>query len=89
MGTPAMALTKKTLELCKADLYIYCASLPSSSATIEDADAGWRHREGGVQKGVSDNGRLIQMANEIYSKYGEVTTKSTIKMKPFGMKFHE
>lgn len=88
MGTPAASLTTKVLELCKADLYVYCASLPSTSATVEDADAGWKHREGGIQKGVSDNGRLMQMANYIYSKYGEATTKSTIKMNPLGMKFH-
>jgi hypothetical protein len=88
VGTPAMSLPLRTLELCKADLYIYCATLPSTTSTVEDADAGWRHKEGGTQKGASDNVRLIQMANEIYSKYGEVTYKSTIKMKPFGMKFH-
>jgi len=88
VGTPAMALTTKVLELCKADLYVYCASLPSSSAVVEDADAGWKHREGGAQKSISDNERLIQMANEIYRKYGEQTTKSTIKMNPLGMKLH-
>lgn len=87
-GTPATSLPVKTLELCKADLYVYCATLPSTTSTVEDADAGWRHKEGGTQKSVSDTARLIQMANVIYEKYGEATYKSTIKMKPFGMKFH-
>ena len=87
--TTALALSIKTLDLCKADLYIYCAALPNVTPTIEDADAGWRHKEGGFQKGVTDNGRLIQMAKEIYRKYGEEVAKSTIRMNAFGMKFHE
>jgi hypothetical protein len=85
-GTPAMTLTPKTRELCTADLYIYCASLPSTSGSVEDADAGWRHKEGGTQKSLSDTGKLIAMANEIYRKYGEIPSGSTIKMKPYGMK---
>lgn len=85
-GSIASTLTTKEKELCLADLYVYCASLPSTSATVEDADAGWKHREGGMQKNSSDVNRLIQLANGIYKKYGENTSKSSIKMRPFGMK---
>jgi len=85
-GTTAASLTTKTKELCVADLYMYCASMPSVTSTVEDADAGWKHREGGTQKSSSDVAKLVDMANSIYRKYGEVTSKSTIKMRPFGMK---
>lgn len=85
-GSLASALTTKQRELCMADLYMYCATLPSVSGTVEDSDAGWKHREGGTQKSSSDRAGLIDKANIIYRKYGEITSKSTIKMRPFGMK---
>jgi len=85
-GTPVTSIEKQTLELCTADLYMWCASNPSSSSVIEDADAGWKHREGGSQKSGTDTARLISMANSIYKKYGEVQSGSTIRMNSFGMK---
>lgn len=69
-----------------ADLYMYCSTLPSVSGTVEDSDAGWKHREGGAQKSASDRASLIDKANLIYRKYGETTNKSTIKLRPFGMR---
>ncbi len=85
-GSLVSTLTTKQRELCMADLYMFCATLPSVSSTVEDSDAGWKHREGGTQKSASDKADLINKANLIYRKYGETTNKSTIKLKPFGIR---
>jgi hypothetical protein len=85
-GSLVSSLSTKQRELCMADLYMYCATLPSVSGTVEDSDAGWKHREGGTQKSASDRASLIDKANLIYRKYGETTNKSTIKLRPFGMR---
>lgn len=85
-GSLVSSLSTKQRELCMADLYMYCSTLPSVSGTVEDSDAGWKHREGGAQKSASDRASLIDKANLIYRKYGETTNKSTIKLRPFGMR---
>lgn len=83
--TTVTEITKKQLDLCTADVYMWCATAPSVSGTISDADAGWKHSEGGYQINSSDKSRFISMANSIYGVYGE-SVKSTIKMRPFGMR---
>ena len=85
-GSLVSSLSTKQRELCMADLYMYCSTLPSVSGVVEDSDAGWKHREGGTQKSASDKADLINKANLIYRKYGETTNKSTIKLKPFGIR---
>lgn len=85
-GAPVAALPFKVLELCEADAYMICANLPSVSSSVEDADAGWKHKEGGSQKNSADASRLINMANSIYQKYGENTAKSSFRLRPLGMR---
>lgn len=34
-GTPSKELTRKQKELCKADLYMWCASTPSIKGSVE------------------------------------------------------
>lgn len=70
-GVPAAALREKERELCTADLYMWCAGTPSAKNDTEDADAGWKHKEGGWQTSAYDKRLLRQMANDLYAKWGE------------------
>ena len=81
-----MDIDKRTKELCKADLYMWCASTPSVTSSIEDANGVWKHKEGGTQSSAFDKRNLRAMANDIYKKYGENAIKGTIRMKTYGMK---
>ena len=85
-GTDVTLLDKRTKELCKADLYMWCASTPSTIGSVEDADGEWKHKEGGTQSSAYDKRNLRQMANDIYKKYGENVIQSGIKMNCMGMK---
>lgn len=79
-------LTKKQRDLCTADLYMWCASTPSVTGKVRDADGNWSHEEGGHQSSAFDKRNLRQMANDIYKKYGETTTSSGVKLVTSGMK---
>ena len=85
-GTPVSEIAKRTRDLCKADLYMWCASTPSVTGSVEDADGDWKHREGGTQSSAYDKRNLRQMANDIYKLYGENVMKSSMKMNAFGMR---
>lgn len=73
-------LDKNILDLCRADVYMWCATKPSVSSTVEDADGGWKHREGGSQMTYADRKHLISMANSIYNEYGVSKRNSGIKL---------
>lgn len=85
-GASVSALDKRTKELCKADLYMWCVNSPSVFGNIEDSNGVWKHKEGGSQTSASDKKHLLRMANRIYKKYGELASNSGIRMKSFGMK---
>lgn len=85
-GTNVAELDKRTKDLCKADLYMWCASTPSITGSVEDADGEWRHKEGGTQSSAYDKRNLRQMANDIYNLYGENAVQSSIKMNCSGMR---
>lgn len=81
--------TKKQRDLCKADLYIWCALTPSISGTVKDADGGWSHSEGGTQMTLSDKRILRKMALRLYRKYGETQESlgtSSININNHGIK---
>lgn len=86
MGADVTKLDKKTKDLCKADLYMWCASTPSVTGSIEDANGVWKHKEGGTQSSAFDKRNLRAMANDIYKKYGENRGSGTIRMNSIGMK---
>lgn len=48
-GTMVSELTERQLDLATADIYMWCASTPSSKNDTEDSDGGWKHKEGGWQ----------------------------------------
>ncbi|EJW95612.1 hypothetical protein EVA_16294 [gut metagenome] len=85
-GTNVLTLDKRTKELCKADLYMWCASTPSVKGSVEDANGTWKHKEGGTESSAFDKRNLRAMANDIYKRYGENKGRGSIRMKSIGMK---
>lgn len=85
-GCSVSALDKKVRDLCRADLYTWCASTPSKIGSIEEADGYWKHKEGGTESSAFDKRNLRAMANDIYKKYGENVINSSIKINSSGMK---
>lgn len=77
-------ISKRTLDLATADLYMYCASTPSVKGYTKDSHGSWKHEEGGWESSAYDKRNLRQMANEIYSRYGEnkVVKTGTFKIIP-------
>lgn len=85
-GSSVLGLDKKTKDLCKADLYMWCASTPSVQASVEEADGYWKHKTTGAESSAFDKRNLRAMANDIYKRYGELMRGSSIKMNSMGMK---
>lgn len=76
-----LVLNAKLRDLCTADLYMYCASTPSTTSSSKEQDGGWTHESGGTQHSAYDARQLRAMAQSIYDKYGEtVVTTSTIRI---------
>lgn len=84
-GSSVLSLDKRTKDLCKADLYMWCASTPSIMGSVEDSNGVWKHKEGGTQSSAYDKRNLRAMANDIYKLYGENTVSSNMKIVSFGM----
>lgn len=84
-GSSVLALDKRTKDLCKADLYMWCASTPSIMGSVEDSNGVWKHKEGGTQSSAYDKRNLRAMANDIYKLYGENTVSSNMRIVSFGM----
>lgn len=83
----ASSLTQKQLDLCTADLYLWCAATPSTQNNTEDSDGGWKHVEGGWQTSAYDKRELRAMAKELYEKWGEnMPGKSKMKIVHFGIR---
>ena len=85
-GTDVESLTVKQKDLCTAYTYLWCATTPTISGSVEDADSGWSHREGGMQYSAYDKRLLRRMALDILAKYGIRPAKSTIQIAPRGMR---
>lgn len=78
-------ISKRDRDLCRADLYMWCASTPTITGSVEDANGVWKHKEGGTQSSANDKRNLRQMANDIYALYGEKIKGSKIRIIGFGM----
>lgn len=85
-GSEVIGLTTRQLDLCKAYTYLWCASTPSISGSVEDTDSGWSHREGGRQTSAYDKRLLRQMGLDILKKYGLNKAKSTIHITTGGIR---
>ena len=86
-GTDVSALSAdsfentKLRELCTADLYMYCASTPSTISSKREQDGGWTSESGGTQHSAYDARQLRAAAQAIYDKYGvTVVSTSTIRI---------
>lgn len=84
-GADVTTLDKRTKDLCRADLYMWCASTPSVQGSVEDADGVWKHKEGGTQSSAFDKRNLRQMANDIYKMYGENVSSSKVRIVSYGI----
>ena len=91
-GTPVSELSedkderKKLRDLCLADVYMYCASLPSTKNNSSEADGQWKSEQGGYQRSAYDSRQLRAMANDIYAKYGEKVQGQKIKLVSIGIR---
>lgn len=85
-GSSVLALDKKTKDLCKADLYMWCASTPSKTGSVEEADGYWKHKTTGAESSAFDKRNLRAMANDIYKKYGENRLNSSMKIHSAGIR---
>lgn len=85
-GSEWDTLTVKQRDLCKAYTYLWCASTPSISGSVEDSDSGWSHREGGKQTSAYDKRLMRQMGLDLLAKYGLNSGKSTIHVVAGGMR---
>lgn len=85
-GCAASEYCVKTRELCLADLYMWCASLPTSTATIDDRNGNWEHKEGSVTLSGADKKHYRMLANRLYKKWGEYhQPMSSINFRAQGM----
>ena len=72
---------RRLKDLCTADLYLYCASTPSTISSHREQDGSWTLESGGMQHSAYDARQLRSMAKAIYDKYGEtVQTQSTVRI---------
>lgn len=80
-GTMISVLSDMELDLCTADIYMWCASTPSVRNDTEDSDGGWKHKDGGWQTSAFDKRQLREMAKEIYAKWGEERVTQSSRMR--------
>lgn len=79
----------KDRELATADVLMWCASLPSITGSVEDANGVWKHKEGARTISSSDKAELRRRAYRIYRKYGLYVGESSIKMHSIGLKINK
>ena len=75
-GEELSEISIRLRDLCTADLYMWCVSLPSIKGTVKDGDGGWSHSEGGTQVSASDKRHWRKMAYDLYKRYGEYVPSS-------------
>lgn len=78
----------KDRELSVADALMWCASQPSITGSVEDANGVWKHKEGARTISASDKAELRRRAYRIYRKYGLYIGESSIKMHSIGLKIN-
>ena len=79
-GASTDSLTLEQQELIRADVYSYCLTIPSTASQVEDADGGWKHKEGGAILSEGDKKRFERIATAIYRRYGEEILSSESKI---------
>lgn len=80
-------LTEREKDLCKADVYVFAATSPSTKGSVEDVNGVWKHKEGGSTMAGGEAARLIYLANRLYRKWGEPMYGSGIRIQSQGMRW--
>ena len=88
-GSYVTEIEERLQDLCRADLYMWCARTPSVTGSVEDANGVWKHKEGGMQISDKDKLRFRKDANGIYALYGENVKKSSTKIVNLGMNMNK
>lgn len=88
-GTDVTTLEKRQKDLCRADLYMWCATTPSVTGSVEDANGVWKHKEGGMQISDKDKFQFRKDAKNIYALYGENARKSSVRIVNLGMNMNK
>lgn len=85
-GSHAAWLGERELDLCSADIYLWCYLLPSSGRGVKDHDGDWSHEENNSTMTMADKRALRALARQLYDKWGEnVPTDSKIVLHSFGV----
>lgn len=82
--TPVTDIDQRTRDLATADLYLRCAATPGSSSSVREKDGDWSHERTGQKSDAWGKGKLIDMANALYAKWGEEEFTDTISVVAFG-----
>lgn len=72
-GSVWRTLSPKERDMSFAWSYVTLSDMPSTSQKVSDKDGDWSHSEGGTNISESDKKRWLQMANELFAKWGEPT----------------
>lgn len=68
--TDISELSLRDRELCLAWLYVWIAGSPTQSGGFSEEDADWKSSENGERMSASVLKNYLDMANEIFKKYG-------------------
>ena len=82
----ACEVSKRNLQLCLADAYMWASRTPSSSASVKDADGNWSHEEGSLSVSAGDKTRFVAEAKRLYALYGERIGGAVFKFKSSGIR---
>lgn len=75
------SLDERMLDLCTADLYMWCATTPSTKNKTEESDGQWKSVNGGWSTSAYDKRQLRAAAEVLYAKWEEtVATTSKVKI---------
>ena len=71
----------RIIQLCLADAYMHCVTLPSIKSSDENSHGDWKSKSAGYEMSVEDKRNFKNLANSIYQNYGEESKgKKTIKI---------
>lgn len=81
-ATTVAQVDERTSDLCLADCYYGAAVSSTKSGTQGESDGGWTHYV--AIKNVISRDALMQMAKDLYAKWGEPFTdpRPKISLKP-------
>ena len=64
-------VAERDRDLCLGEMYLWCATVPSTGSSVKDSDADWSHEEGGYAFRDADKRRLLDLARSLFDKWDE------------------